>query len=98
MRENVFGYKDDQLRFALLSKGCLELLYQIKKHGRNNWWPDIIHCNDWHTGYFIELARTSKRYKDILSKTPITLTVHNFSYQGNYDFRFLGKDEQDKGT
>lgn len=101
MRENVFGYSDDHIRFALLSKGCLEWLFQLyklNKNLKNSWWPDIIHCNDWHTGYFIELARTDKRYKNLFAKIPIILTVHNFSYQGNYDFRFINKKEQDKGN
>jgi|SRR3989344_449024 len=101
LRENVFGYNDDHIRFALLSKGCLEWLLQLskKKNTRSDtWWPDIIHCNDWHTGYFLELARTNKRYKDLLAKTPIILSVHNFSYQGNYDFRYVKKSDQDKGN
>jgi len=90
MRENVFGYKDDHVRFYLLSIGCLEWLLT------SDWRPDIIHCNDWHTGYFIELARTNKKYKKFLAKIPIVLTVHNFHYQGNYDFRYL-KEDRDTG-
>ncbi|MGI8420512.1 MAG: glycogen synthase [Candidatus Levyibacteriota bacterium] len=105
MRENVFGYSDDHVRFALLSKGCLEWLVELNKKyklknktaTKDEWWPDIIHCNDWHTGYFVELARTDSRYKDILKKIPIIFTVHNFSYQGNYDFRYINKEEKDKG-
>src|SRR3989338_1597163 len=31
LRANVFGYMDDHVRFALLSKGCLEWLHQLKK-------------------------------------------------------------------
>ncbi len=101
MRENVFGYSDDHIRFALLSKGCLEWLFQLNKINKNQkepWWPDIIHCNDWHTGYFIELARTDKRYKKLLEKVAVILTVHNFSYQGNYDFRFINDKDRDKGN
>jgi starch synthase len=102
LRANVFNYSDDHIRFALLSKGCLEWLYQLKLKTRNgtegvHWWPDIIHCNDWHTGYLIELARKDKRYKQLFIKTPIVLTVHNFSYQGNYDYRFANKNDFDDG-
>lgn len=92
LRANMYGYKDDHIRFALLSKGCLEWL--LDKRG---WMPDIIHCNDWHTGYFIELARKSKRYSNVLSKIPIVFTVHNFLFQGNYDFRYGSHKEQDTG-
>jgi starch synthase len=101
LRANVFGYLDDHTRFALLSKGCLEWLYQMKQQAQNGegsyWWPDIIHCNDWHAAYLIELARKDMRYKQLLAKTAIVLTVHNFAYQGNYDFRFAKKEEYDDG-
>jgi starch synthase len=86
LRANLFGYKDDHVRFALLSKAALEWLLYQKKH--DFWMPDVIHCNDWHTGYFIEMARRDKRYKEVLKNIPIVLTIHNFHYQGNYDFRF----------
>lgn len=93
LRANLYGYKDDHVRFDLLSKGCLEWLLDKK-----GWIPDVIHCNDWHTGYFIELARQSKRYNDLLAKIPIVFTVHNFAYQGNYDFRYGSHKEQDTGV
>ena len=97
LRANVFGYMDDHVRFALLSKGCLEWLLQAKEK-KDAWWPDIIHCNDWHTGYLIELARTDKRYKEAFAKTSIVYTVHNFSFQGNFDFRYAHKSDKDDGT
>lgn len=101
LRANMYGYKDDHIRFALLSKGCLEWLLTmnklILKKDKRGWMPDVIHCNDWHTGYFIELARKSKRYSDILSKIPIVFTVHNFMFQGNYDFRYGNHEKHDTG-
>lgn len=102
LRANIYGYKDDHIRFALLSKGCLEwLLFMqnlLKKKDKLGWFPNVIHCNDWHTGYFIELARQSKRYSDVLAKIPIVFTVHNFLYQGNYDFRYDSHEKQDTGS
>lgn len=92
LRANTYGYKDDHIRFALLSKGCLEWLLL------RSWLPDVIHCNDWHTGYFIELARQSKRYSDILAKIPIVFTIHNLLYQGNYDFRYGSNEKPDTGS
>ena len=95
LRANVYGYKDDHIRFGLLSKGCLEWLYQIQLTG--NWWPDIIHVHDWHTAYLIDYARRSPRYAAILKDIPIVLTVHNFSMQGNSDFRYGDKEDFDDG-
>lgn len=100
LRENVFGYADDHTRFALLSKGCLEwLLHQIelKKSKKTAWLPDVIHCHDWHTCYFLEMARKDPRYKAALSRIPIILSVHNFKYQGMRDFRFLPEKDKDTG-
>ncbi len=34
MRANVYQYADDHIRFALLSKGCLEWLLRLKDEGR----------------------------------------------------------------
>lgn len=94
LRENVFGYADDHQRFYLMSKACLEwLVLQSKSKG---WMPDVIHAHDWHAGYFVELARTDKRYKKILKQIPILYTVHNFHYQGNMDFAYLPPQERDK--
>ena len=104
LRANVYGYKDDHIRFALLSKGCLEWLLQSKikreKNGlkeQDSWWPDIIHCNDWHTGYLIDFARRTPRYESVFKKTSFVFTVHNFSLQGNYDFRYGAKEDYDDG-
>ncbi len=97
LRAHVFGYKDDHVRFALLSKACLEWLLELKQSA-DKWWPDVIHCNDWHTGYFIELARSHPRYQELLRKTPIAYTVHNFYFQGNVNFRYLSPNNRDEGT
>ncbi len=95
LRANVYGYKDDHIRFALLSKGALEWLYQTRE--KTDWWPDIIHCNDWHTGYLVDFARRSSRYAHVFNKTSFVFTVHNFSLQGNYDFRYGVKEDYDNG-
>ncbi|MFO0704114.1 MAG: glycogen/starch synthase [Patescibacteria group bacterium] len=96
-RANVFGYIDDHVRFALLSKACLEWLLYTKTHDSEAWFPDIIHCHDWHTGYLVDLAKRSPRYKEFLSDVKIVFTAHNFAYQGNYDFRYNLDKVQDDG-
>src|SRR5256885_5463399 len=97
LRANVYGYRDDHTRFALLSKGALEWLYQLNQDSSTHWWPDIIHCHDWHVGYFIDLARHHPRYTKLLANIPIVYTVHNFYLQGNYDFRYAPTEEYDYG-
>lgn len=100
LRANVFGYKDDPTRFALLSKGCLEWLLlqnEARKKDKKVWWPEVIHCHDWHGAYLIEMARRDPRYVDVLKDIPIALTVHNFKYQGSRDFKFSKDGERDLG-
>ena len=97
LRENVFGYADDHIRFALFSKASLEWLLYLHEE-KETWFPDVIHCHDWHTAYFIELARKDPRYQNILKQIPIVLTVHNFKYQGNKDFRYIANKEKDNGA
>jgi starch synthase len=100
LRENVFGYADDHIRFALFSKASLEWLLYLyeEKKTKKTWFPDIIHCHDWHTAYFIELARKDPRYQNALKQIPIVLTVHNFKYQGNGDFKYVTNKEKDDGV
>lgn len=98
LRANVFGYTDDHIRWGLLSKGCLEWLYESYKKDKTTWWPDIIQCNDWHSAYLIQLAKQDSRYVKLFKKTPIILTIHNFLYQGNYDFRYAKDAEKDNGN
>jgi starch synthase len=93
LRANVFGYRDDHVRFMLMCKGCLEWLVSQKEE----WWPDVIHCNDWHAAYLIELARRSPRYKKVLAEVKIVLTVHNFVYQGNFDYKYCSPEDRDEG-
>jgi len=102
LRANVFGYADDHTRFALLSRGCLEWLLSLhetrKKGSTNAWWPDVVHCHDWHTGYFIDLARRDPRYRDALKDVAVVYTIHNFRYQGNGDLRYLPEEQKDDGN
>lgn len=95
LRANVFGYKDDHVRFMLMCKGCLEWLLLQKEKGE--WFPEVIHCNDWHSAYLIELARRSTRYRSALAEVKIVLTVHNFVFQGNFDYKYCSIEDRDDG-
>ena len=43
-RDELYGYNDDGERFGYFQKAVLEMLNQL------NYWPQIIHCHDWHSG------------------------------------------------
>lgn len=67
-------------RFTFFARSIFEIFEKL------DFWPDIIHCHDWHVGLvpFLlkERAKTDKRFKKI--KT--LLTIHNFAYQGKYNY------------
>lgn len=101
LRTNVFGYADDHVRFALLSRACLSWILEQQRRaagGKEAWVPDVVHCHDWHAAYAIDLARHDPLYKNALQRIPFVLTVHNFRFQGNMDFRFVPKEERDDGS
>ena len=69
-------WPDNAQRFLLLSR----LAAQISTAATTlDWQPDILHCNDWHTGPAIALTRLCER-------RPLTVfTIHNLAHQGLFD-------------
>lgn len=53
------------------------------------WKPDVIHANDWHTGFIPVLMRERMRgaWGDVAS----VYTIHNLAYQGDFGFDVLDK-------
>ncbi|MFZ5988283.1 MAG: glycogen synthase GlgA [Bacillota bacterium] len=83
-REGIYCYFDDADRFAFFCRAVLDMLPKI------DFKPDIIHCNDWHTGPVCMLLNEKYKgypfYRDI--KT--IFTIHNLEYQGNFSKDVLG--------
>lgn len=77
-RWGLYGHYDDAERFAFFSKACIEALRVAE------FYPDIIHCNDWHTAlvpvFLDSFYRGYREFKDI--KT--VFTIHNIEFQGKY--------------
>ncbi len=76
-------YSDDPVCFAFFSKAVIELL--IKSEFK----PDIIHCNDWHTGLVPVYKKIYYQNNDSLRETVTVMTVHNAGYQGIFPKEFL---------
>ena len=77
-RDTLYGYDDDGERFAYFQKAVIEMLNQL------NYWPNIIHCHDWHTGMIPCMVKETHdndaRYRSIR----FVYTIHNLAYQGNF--------------
>lgn len=94
LRANVYGYQDDHIRWALLSRGALEFL---KEQGGKSWMPDVIHANDWHTGYVSNYLRTTYGNEETLQNIATLFTIHNLQYQGLYDHKHVSELNFDDG-
>ena len=82
-REGIYGYPDDGERFILYCRAALEMLRQM------NWKPDIIHCNDWHTGIVPNWLKTTYKNDPFFAGTATVFTIHNLQYQGLFGWRIL---------
>lgn len=65
-------------RFAVFSKAIVELF------GTENdvFYPEVMHCNDWHTGMVPQILHTSRQYNARTQPIKTIFTIHNLAYQG----------------
>ncbi|MBP1743598.1 MAG: glycogen/starch synthase, ADP-glucose type [Firmicutes bacterium] len=84
-REKIYGHYDEAEMFGFFCKAVLESL-QV-----TGFQPDIIHCNDWHTGYIPALARINHGWDKYFNKIKFVYTIHNLQYQGIFPSGVLGE-------
>ncbi|MDP8233192.1 MAG: glycogen synthase GlgA [Candidatus Saelkia tenebricola] len=72
-------YLDNLERFVFFSQ---EVLKRTKKE---NFKPDIIHCNDWQTALIPVYLKTIYSNDEFFKNTKIIFTIHNLAYQGLFE-------------
>ncbi len=82
-RPALYGHYDDGERYGYFSKAVLEALDRI------DFYPDIIHCNDWQTA-LIPVYLRDYRSRDKFRNIKTLFTIHNIQFQGMYDGYILG--------
>lgn len=100
LRANVYGYSDDHIRWALLCRGVLESILQFAKlesNGEPEFIPDIIHCNDWHTGLIPNFTKTVYAKNSLISQILTVFTIHNLYFQGLVDHKNISQLDFDDG-
>jgi starch synthase len=80
-RQELYGdrfgdYSDNLDRFVYF---CREVFERCRYE---NFQPDIIHCNDWHTALIPVYLRTTHKLDKFFKNTKTLLTIHNLAYQG----------------
>ena len=78
-RPNIYGYKDDHIRFAFFSRAALALLKHL------DWQPEVVHGNDWPCGFAIAELQARRRYDQFFQNSRGLLSLHNVGYQGLFD-------------
>lgn len=74
--ENGEAYRDNCLRYALLCQAAFTLCEAL------NWFPDVLHCNDWQTALVPYYLKVHRRGDPRFTHTRSLLTIHNGAYQG----------------
>lgn len=75
-RDRLYGFDDDVRRFARFTRAVPQVAERV------GFRPDVIHANDWHTGYLPMVLQHGWHLPDGFSGLPTVYTVHNVQYQG----------------
>lgn len=75
--DNGQGFMDNDNRFVFLSRASLELCKMI------DFYPDVIHANDWQTAAVPVFLNTAYRHEPLGSSASV-LTIHNIQHQGSF--------------
>jgi starch synthase len=67
---------DEHLRFILLTHAALLCCQRMA------FAPQILHCNDWHTGFAPLLVKTTYAWDRLFHGTRSLMSIHNLAYQG----------------
>jgi starch synthase len=70
-------YPDNHLRFALLSRGALEIARRLFR-------PDIFHCHDWQGGLVPAYLRGPLSTDPTFFGRKTVFTIHNLGYTGRF--------------
>lgn len=83
-REGLYGYYDDGERFAYFNRAVLEAIAEL------NFFPDVLHCHDWHTAMIPYLLRSEYYKRKGYGLIRTVFTIHNLQFQGIFPKEVLG--------
>lgn len=77
--DNNQAYGDNGERFAFFSAAAIDATRGI------GYKPDILHCNDWHTGIAPMVLRIKYANDPFFTQCRSVMTIHNGAFQGAFD-------------
>jgi len=88
--ESGEAFSDEDERTIFLNLSILETLIALGEE------PDIIHCNDFHTGLIPAYINTHENFSDRFKETATVFSIHNLAYQGLFEPDFIRKANLDE--
>ncbi|AYD40168.1 glycogen synthase GlgA [Clostridium fermenticellae] len=85
-KDKPYGFFDDGERFSFFSRAVLESIRYM-----GDFFPDIIHCNDWHTGIIPVLLNEHYKKSNEYTNVKTVFSIHNLKYQGIFPKEILGE-------
>jgi starch synthase len=73
-------WPDNALRYAQF---CRVIVAMALNQTGLHWRPDLLQCNDWHTGLAPALLKAGG------SRLPVVFTIHNLAYQGIFPYELF---------
>ena len=83
-RDSLYGHYDDGERFSYFNRAVLDFIAETE------FYPDVIHCHDWHTAMIPFLLRTEYYKKPGYGFIRSVFTIHNLQFQGIFPRQVLG--------
>jgi starch synthase len=82
-RGKIYGDNDDFERFAFFCRAAVALTRRLDKP------IDVLHCNDWQTGFAAVEMNRLRHHDKFFNSTKILFSIHNLAYQGLFDAKAL---------
>ncbi len=76
----------DMERFVFFNQIVMAAMWELQQ--RIDWFPDVLHVNDWHTS-LLPFLIGMQRHEEQWSKLATVISIHNIAYQGNHAGWFL---------